>query len=34
MKFGVYFFFGAWVIIMTLFIYFFLPGEQSGGGIG
>ncbi|KAL4451268.1 hypothetical protein ABPG77_009346 [Micractinium sp. CCAP 211/92] len=29
MKFGVYFFFGAWVIIMTLFIYFFLP-ETSG----
>lgn len=33
MKFGVYFFFGGWVIIMTMFIYFFLPGawgDSSG----
>ncbi|KAL4420826.1 hypothetical protein ABPG75_010482 [Micractinium tetrahymenae] len=29
MKFGVYFFFGGWVIIMTIFIYFFLP-ETAG----
>jgi MFS transporter, SP family, sugar:H+ symporter len=29
MKFGLFFFFGGWVVIMTIFIYFFLP-ETKG----
>lgn len=29
MKFGLFFFFGGWVVIMTLFIFFFLP-ETKG----
>ncbi|KAF5184968.1 Sugar transport protein [Thalictrum thalictroides] len=29
MKFGLFFFFGGWVLIMTLFIYFFLPETKN-----
>ncbi|KAL0372852.1 UNVERIFIED_CONTAM: Sugar transport protein 10 [Sesamum calycinum] len=29
MKFGLFFFFGGWVIIMTLFVYFFVPETRN-----
>ncbi|KAG9158303.1 hypothetical protein Leryth_000435 [Lithospermum erythrorhizon] len=29
LKFGLFFFFGAWVILMTLFIFFFLPETKN-----
>ena len=32
MRFGTFFFFGAWCIIMTIFIYFFLPGQSASLG--
>ncbi|KAG8365762.1 hypothetical protein BUALT_Bualt17G0005600 [Buddleja alternifolia] len=29
LKFGLFFFFGGWVLIMTLFVYFFLPETKN-----
>ncbi|KAK4400204.1 Sugar transport protein 10 [Sesamum angolense] len=29
MKFGLFFFFGGWVILMTLFVYFFVPETRN-----
>ncbi|GJN25233.1 hypothetical protein PR202_gb13033 [Eleusine coracana subsp. coracana] len=30
LKFGLFYFFGAWEIVMTIFVYFFLPPETKG----
>ncbi|KAL0446610.1 UNVERIFIED_CONTAM: Sugar transport protein 4 [Sesamum latifolium] len=29
MKFGLFFFFGGWVLLMTLFVYFFVPETRN-----
>lgn len=29
LKFGLFFFFGGWVVIMTIFIYYFLPETKN-----